>query len=212
MPSEADAPPTAEVAQTTAPETLQPRKKLYGVKPPRRPAQAKRPRGRQLTFTPELAASICTLISSGLSLRKSCEQLGLAQPTVTAWVLNDHCGFADQYARARESQFQVWADEIVDLADDVQPGIKMIEERDAAGKLLKRKRITDDCVERTRLRIEARKWLLSKLKHRTFGDRLDVTSQDGGTVNVYLVKGETIEDMKRADPVGVAAEVKQLAG
>ena len=88
----------------------------------------------------------------------------------------------------------------------------MIEERDAAGKLLKRKRITDDCVERTRLRIEARKWLLSKLKHRTFGDRLDVTSQDGGTVNVYLVKGETIEDMKRADPVGVAAEVKQLAG
>jgi hypothetical protein len=208
MPQGADAPQPADELATT-PATLEPPRTLIGARPPRGvPRQTKRKpgqRGNLLTFTPEVAARICALISSGLSLRKSCDRLDLAASTVNLWVINDHEGFAAQYARARESQFQIWADEIVDLADDVQPGIKLIEERDANGKLLKRKRITDDCVERTRLRIEARKWLLSKLKHKTYGDRLDVTGSDGGTVNVYLVRGETIEE-KRVEPIQVEAQ------
>ena len=166
-----------------------------------------RPAGVRPTYTSELADAICERIAGGLSLRKTCEELGIAQTTVRWWVIKNHEGFAAQYARAREAQFEVWADEIKEISDECRLGEVVTRETDAKGKTLSIKSKRGDMIDRARLQVDSRKWLLSKLHHKRYGDRLDVTSQDGGTVNVYLVRGETI-DPKQVDAIPI--ETKQI--
>jgi hypothetical protein len=179
---------------------------LVAATPKRGPG---RPIGTRPTYTSELAETICDLIASGASLRKACTELGILESAVRWWVIKDHNGFHAQYTRAREAQFDVWADEIIEIADECREGVIVTRETDAKGKTLGVKSKRSDMVDRARLQIDARKWLLSKLKHKTFGDRLDVTGADGSTVNVYLVRGETIGE-KQAEAIQV--EAKQIAG
>lgn len=72
--------------------------------------------------------------------------------------------FAEAYSLAKEIRAEAWADEIVDIAD--------MTEADR------------DHVAKDKLRIESRKWLLSKLLDRQYGDKSkhEVTGKDGGPV------------------------------
>lgn len=80
--------------------------------------------------------------------------------TVCRWQV-ERSEFAEQYARARAAQADTLADELLDIADD-----------DA------------EDVNRSRLRVDARKWIASKLKPKSYGDKMDVNH--GGNVNVTL--------------------------
>jgi hypothetical protein len=74
-------------------------------------------KGRPSKFTKELAASICTRLAAGESLRAICRAPDMpAGPTVRQWVLNNE-EFAKQYTLAREIGYQEMADEIIDIAD-----------------------------------------------------------------------------------------------
>ena len=72
--------------------------------------------------------------------------------TVQAW-MRKHAYFQSAYAHAKIDQLQAMAEDIVDIAND--------DSLDANDK---------------RIRIDTRKWLLSKLMSKTYGDKLDVTS------------------------------------
>lgn len=104
--------------------------------------------GRGLEFKQEIADAICELIADGKSLRSICRQDEMpTTSTVCKW-LSLVPSFAEQYTRAREMQADALADEITDIADEV----------------------TGD-PQRDRLRVEARKWVASKLKPRKYGDK-----------------------------------------
>jgi hypothetical protein len=77
-----------------------------------------------------------------------------------------------QYARACEERADLIADEVFDIADN--------KDSITNEKLL----IKDDNVkvQRDRLRVDSRKWLLSKLNPKKYGDKLDV----GVTGNITL--------------------------
>lgn len=99
----------------------------------------------------------------GKSLRKICaadDMPGLS--TVMEW-LQKFPDFAEQYTRARELQADTHADEIVDIADDAAA------DPDAASR---------------RVRVEARKWVASKLKPKTYGDRTAV--EHSGAVSLAV--------------------------
>lgn len=167
--------------------------------------------GRTSTYSPELAESICTLISQGLSLRAIAKRKGMPTPgTVCEW-LGRHASFADQYARAREAQCEFLASEIIDIADTCREGQKT--ERKEVGrecskcrlrvrwqsvawrhvdadsplcdgakaeKIVEEKVTMADMVDRSRLMVDARKWYLSKVAPKKYGDHqkidMDVTS------------------------------------
>ena len=76
--------------------------------------------------------------------------------------------FAQQYAKAREAGADALADEIIAIADAVPIGAPSEE------------------VRRAQLRIDTRKWSASKLKPKSYGDRVaaEVTGKDGGPVQV----------------------------
>jgi hypothetical protein len=121
--------------------------------------------GRPASFTAELATEICRRLAVGGTLRAVCRDRGMPpESTVREWALADRDGFAAQYARAREIGYQAMADELPEIADDGR--------NDSA-----------ENVARSRLRVDTRKWLLSKALPKVFGDALQVTGKIDSTTS-----------------------------
>ena len=138
------------------------------------------PVGRPSSYTPEKAAIICERLSDGESLRAICKDPNLPSiPSFFRW-LEANPEFREQYVRARETQADVYAAEIVELSDNCRIGAKTEETIGEDGKTSV-KTITADMIERSRLQIDARKWAASKLAPKKYGERLQtaLTDADG---------------------------------
>jgi hypothetical protein len=127
-----------------------------------------KPRARPV-YTPELAHEICRRLTAGETLRVICQGEEMpAASTVGLWVLDDLNGFAEQYARARLVGYHTMADELIEIADDGTNDYVEKERSDGS------KAIAFDAehVQRSRLRVDTRKWLLSKALPKIYGDKL----------------------------------------
>ena len=123
------------------------------------------PPGRLTEYTPELAQEICERLAAGESLRKICAPDEMpAASTVCLWTLENRDGFAERYTRARQLQAELLADELFEIADDS----------------------TAD-YNHTRIRVDTRKWYLSKVLSKVYGDKTVLTGADGGPI-VFAAK------------------------
>ncbi|MGH9735446.1 MAG: terminase small subunit protein [Candidatus Acidiferrales bacterium] len=137
--------------------------------------------GRPSGYTEQIAAKVCERIAtSSDGLRQICKELGLTPSAVYRW-LQERPEFQEQYARAREAQCQLLADEIVEIADTPEEGT--VRKQDAKGVETR----TGDMLEHRRLRVDARKWILAKLQPHKYGDKQEVSGPNGGAVQVQLV-------------------------
>jgi hypothetical protein len=113
-------------------------------------------------YTPELSHEICRRLTEGEPPKGICRDDGMpAESTVRLWGLDDVEGFAALYARARLVGYHTMADELIEISDNTG---------------------TDPAaVNRDRLRVDTRKWLLSKALPKIYGDKLtaEVTGKDG---------------------------------
>lgn len=97
---------------------------------------------------------------NGLSCYKACHAAGIPHSTFLAWV-NDDSDLADKYARAREDLIERMANELLELSDmDVE--INRDGRKDWAA------------IQKHRLQVDTRKWLLSKLAPRKYGDKIEI--------------------------------------
>lgn len=116
--------------------------------------------GRPTKYTEELGEKICAGIMAGYSLRKVCSADGFpALSTLFYWMLDKAHPFSEQYARAREVQAELLADQLIELADD--------DSNDVTGELGMPNSVA---VQRSRLKVDTRKWVASKLLARKYGD------------------------------------------
>lgn len=131
----------------------------------------------QVPYNEELGNFICEQVSTGKSLRTVCEQDGMPSMNgVMQWCIINPA-FAGQYATACINKAMVWADEIMDIADDSRNDY--VEEIDEDGHL---KTVFDaEHMKRTQLRVDTRKWYLSKIMPKQFGDAtlLKLADADG---------------------------------
>lgn len=135
-------------------------------------------------YTPEMADKICERLAAGESLNAICKDDGYpSESTVRGWALDDVQGFSTKYARARDIGYDVMAESILRLADEANIGQKTVSK--ATGL-----EITEgDNVDRSRLQVEARKWLLSKMLPKKYGDRQHI--EHSGKVGLEsLIAGE----------------------
>lgn len=140
-----------------------------------------------IDFLPE----ILELVAQGRTLRETTRELrdfgGPPESTVRSWVLfDDPPGTAAQYARARELQLEAWADEIHELSTKPQIGEKT--ETDASGAVIKI--TTGDTVERSRLAVDTRKWLMSKLAPKKYGEKVAIEATGPRKVSVTLIPSD----------------------
>jgi hypothetical protein len=134
------------------------------------PEAAKHPGGRPTDYTPELADEICMQIATQeKGLHAICRNNeNFPHPaTVLRW-LGEHEEFRDKYQYAREMQSDLMAESILDIADHTKDDTLY----DDDGNPYENK----EWVNRSKLRVDARKWFASKLAPKKYGDKVDVTS------------------------------------
>ncbi len=136
--------------------------------------------GRPSVYSDELATEICARIAAGESLRRICSDDKMpVMSTVMLWLVDGkHEMFSEQYAEARRIQAETLADELFDIADDGSNDWMEREGKDGeAGYVL-----NGEHVQRSRLRLDTRKWYLSKVLPR-FADKQQVEHSGSLDVN-----------------------------
>lgn len=116
-------------------------------------------KGPPTKYTPALAEEICRRLAGGESLRSICRDKHMPSDfAVRDWVINDLNGFGSQYTRARDIGLDVMAEQVLEISDE-EPGILNSGGKDSGD------------VAHKRLRFDARRWYLSKLAPKRYGDR-----------------------------------------
>jgi len=122
--------------------------------------------GRPSSFTQEIADRICERIAEGEGLRRIVLDEGMpSEKTVYRW-LRENGDFRQQYACAREDQAEHFLDEIMEIADDVS--------RDTIATEKDGEQPNTEWITRSRLRVDARKWAMSKLAPKKYGDKIGI--------------------------------------
>jgi hypothetical protein len=128
------------------------------------------------SFDEEKVCIVLMAMEYGESLRGACEIAGVAIGTFLWWVAAD-AELAEHYTRAREQLMEFHAEEILQIADTPRIGVKTKTTEDGI-------EVTEgDMIEHRRLQVEARKWLLSKLVPKKYGDLQKVEHSGELTLN-----------------------------
>lgn len=121
--------------------------------------------GQTKVYSDEARQALLSRLESGETLNSICKEKD--QPsikTVMEWVALD-AEWGEKYARARSAGLDAMADQILEIADDGS--------RDYSGFRDDGSPIVDqDHIQRSKLRVDSRRWLLSKLRPEKYGDRL----------------------------------------
>ncbi len=138
-------------------------------------------RASSVEFTQCLFDAICERIADGESLRTICADVDMPnKASVFRWLAADRL-LSDQYARAREAQADALFDDILEIADDARND--WMERRgDGDGGWI----ANGENIQRSRIRIDARKWMAGKLRPKVYGEKIDHTSSDGSMTPVAM--------------------------
>ena len=108
--------------------------------------------------------------------------------------MDDFHGFSAKYSRAREIGYARLAEEIVKISDTPLLGekktVKPLTMRNSDGDIVPtgeflEETVTGDMIEHRRLQVDTRKWMLSKMLPKIYGDKQ--TLEHTGTLNVAEV-------------------------
>ncbi len=142
--------------------------------------------GRPTLYSEELANLICERVStSTLGLARLCElhQDLPCKDTINTWRYK-YPEFSAQYARAKLFQADLLAEEMLDIADDGSND--WMETFGDDGESIGWK-INGEHVQRSRLRIDTRKFLAAKLLPKQYGDKPDEKKTDEKSVIEMLI-------------------------
>jgi hypothetical protein len=143
--------------------------------------------GRKSIFSDELAEKICEQIAGGNSIRAICEMDGMPSAGAIFQWLAKNDDFAAQYAMAKRAQAEYLAEQILEIADDGRNDTYVDENGHS--------RTDQEVLGRSRLRVDARKWLASKMFPTKYGDRVtqELIGSDGGPVQIERIERVIID-------------------
>lgn len=134
--------------------------------------------GRNSDYTDDIANEICSRISEGRSVHSICKDKDMpSRPTFYKW-LADNESFLNKYNAAVEQRADYHFDEMIDIADKVEP-----ESAEVA---------------KARLQIDTRKWIVARMRPRKYGD--NIQEDDGSNDNVQPVQVTVnVRDARKPD-------------
>ena len=101
--------------------------------------------------TPEFAEILLDAIAGGMTLKEVCATNDLPKTSVLRWISTE---YLDQYACALRARADMQAEEIIEIAD--------------------KKYTTNEELTAAKMRIDARKWLMSKMAPKKYGDKVEL--------------------------------------
>lgn len=127
----------------------------------------------------EIADKIFAGMRDGLSALKACKAVGLPQSTLNCW-LNDDPELAADYARARDDLMDLIADQIIDISDQ---GVELTSDgrRDWAE------------IQKHKLQVDTRRWLLSKLAPKKYGDKIELSGDPERPIGISKIERVVVD-------------------
>ncbi len=132
--------------------------------------RGERPNG----YTNAIGEAICNRIADGELLTDICKDPDMpAVRTVTRWLMESREGgsvpesFTALYTKAREMSVIIREDEIIGISDDARNDWMDRQVGDETIRVL-----DHEHVQRSKLRVDSRRWLLSKVAPHKYGERL----------------------------------------
>jgi hypothetical protein len=147
--------------------------------------------GRPATYSPELADQVCEAIAldtRGLDHICAEHEDFPSGRTVRSWLLK-HEEFLPKYTRAREAQAEMMGAEILEIADETSRDTLTVKRGDNEVELA-----DNEWINRSRLRVDTRKWLMSKLAPKKYGDRVQNVVSGPNDGPVEFVTKSILED------------------
>ena len=136
--------------------------------------------GRPSEYSEDVVSAILARMMKGESLRQICRDEEMpTRSTIYEWLAKEeYQSFSDRYARAREIQADEAFDEMAEIADDGSNDWMEIvgKEGDTVGW-----RINGEAVQRSKLRLDERKWRLAKMLPKKYGDKTTLVGGDPET-------------------------------
>jgi len=133
----------------------------------------------------EIQAYICEQLAKGRSLKSVAKdrQVAISDMNIRGHLLRDR-KFYLQYEESRNIGLDVMADELLEIADDSSNDYMTKVNKDGT----KCEAVNPENIQRSRLRTDVRKWYLSKLAPKRYGERIqtDLTNSDGSLKNVNI--------------------------
>jgi hypothetical protein len=130
-------------------------------------------------LTEDQIAEIISAVSAGEPIRRILREREIS---CRRWygLLDASEQVAERYARAKTASLEAMADEIIDIADAREGDVFVTEDG--------RRLIDNEAVQRARLRVDTRKWIMSKLAPKKYGERVtqEHTGANGGPVRVAV--------------------------
>lgn len=154
------------------------------------PAEQPNLGGRPSKYSDEVRDEICARLATGESLRSICKSDHLPERmTVHRWIIHNvgevkddtgtviEEGFSYHYTRARDLGLDEMADDLLDIADDgsndwIEKTINKGKSNEETIEMLNK-----EAVMRSRLRVDTRKWYLSKMAPKRYGESRKIEHQ-----------------------------------
>lgn len=128
----------------------------------------KRPVGRPSDYADYVADIICARLTDGESLRSICRDQDMPNVvTVFRW-MRIRPEFGKQYAHAIQNRVETHVEEIIEIADDGTNDFVEKTREDGSTYIV----ADHEHIQRSRLRVDTRKWIASKLKPRKYGEKI----------------------------------------
>ena len=141
---------------------------------------------------PKKVETVLAALEAGKSLRAAAREINMHASSVLRWTERDN-DFAQQYARAREVAYKMLADEIVEISDDASRDAIVDEDGNV--------KQNTEFVNRARLRVDTRKWILAKMLPKLYGDK--VTHEVSGTIrHAHELSDDTLADIATRGSAG----------
>ena len=126
------------------------------------------------SYTEEIADGLCERIAEGESVNSICRSSDTDTPSKSTFFkwLTDQPTFSDKYTRAKELGAEAIAEDMFEIADDGTND--WMERVDREGTGTGTYTLNGEHVQRSKLRVDTRKWYLSKILPKKYGDKINV--------------------------------------
>ena len=114
------------------------------------------------SYTPKLADKICDYVIDGKSLREISRLEDTPSFTVLKQWLKTKEDFASQYARAKNTQIDLFIDDILSVIDELD--LSGLDGKEA-----------NALIQKCRLRVDTLKWIACKLLPKKYGDKQEIS-------------------------------------
>lgn len=137
--------------------------------------------GRPTKYSNALADRVCMRVMDGESLLSISDDEDMpARGNLYKWLLK-HDYFRDNYAHACEVRASILFDEVITIADNTTEDDIFTADGNRVA--------NNEWINRSKLRIDSRKWVLAKMMPKRYGDKLEVDqkTEHSGEIKTDMV-------------------------